>query len=67
MADLELVRRLVAADNGLAVVSVARADSTVQTSLVNAGVLDHRIEGGPVIGFVARGDALKVRPVRRSR
>jgi hypothetical protein len=65
MADLELVRRLVAADNGLAVVSVARADSTVQTSLVNAGVLDHPLEGGPVIGFVARGDALKVRLVRR--
>lgn len=64
MADLELVRRLVAADNGLAVVSVARADGTVQTSLVNAGVLDDPIHGDPVVGFVARGDALKVRLVR---
>ena len=65
MADLELVRRLVAADNGLAVVSVVRADGTVQTSLVNAGVLDDPIRGVPVVGFVARGDASKVRLVRR--
>ena len=65
MADLDLVRRLVAADNGLAVVSVARPDGTVQTSLVNAGVLDDPIHGDPVVGFVARGDALKVRLVRR--
>ena len=65
MTDLDLVRRLVAADNGLAVVSVARPDGTVQTSLVNAGVLDDPIHGDPVVGFVARGDALKVRLVRR--
>jgi len=65
MADLALIRRLVAADHGLAIVSVARADGTVQTSLVNAGVLDHPITGEPVVAFVARGDASKVRLVRR--
>ena len=34
MADLELVRRLVAADQGLAIVSTTRADGTIQASLV---------------------------------
>jgi hypothetical protein len=39
-ADLDLVRRLAAADKGLAVVAVARADGTIHASVVNAGVFD---------------------------
>jgi PPOX class probable F420-dependent enzyme len=58
MADLDLVRRLSAADHGLAIVAVARPDGTVQTSLVNAGVLDGKV------AFVARGDAYKLRLIR---
>src|SRR5215216_3660883 len=65
-ADLDLVRRLVAADHGLAVVATTRADGSVQASVVNAGVLDHPVGGEPVVGIVARGDALKVRLARRS-
>jgi PPOX class probable F420-dependent enzyme len=65
-ADLDLVRRLVVADHGLAVVSIARPDGSVHTSLVNAGVLDHPVTGAAVIGLVARGAAAKVALVRRT-
>jgi PPOX class probable F420-dependent enzyme len=65
-ADLDLVRRLGAADHGLAIVATTRADGSVQASLVNAGVLDHPVDGAPVVAFVARGDALKVRLLRRA-
>ena len=64
VADLALVRRLGAADQGLAVVATTRADGSVHTSLVNAGVLEHPLTGEPVVGLVARGSALKVRLVR---
>lgn len=60
MADLELVRRLVAADHGLAVVGTTRADGTIQASLVNAGVLTDPDGGADVVGFVARGATHKL-------
>ncbi len=59
-ADLELVRRLAAADRGLAIVAVARPNATVHTSLVNAGVLDDDRFGGATVAFVVRGDAKKL-------
>jgi PPOX class probable F420-dependent enzyme len=64
MADLDLVRSLVDQDSGLAVVATTRADGTVQASVVNAGVLRHPADGSEVVGFVARGDALKLRHLR---
>jgi PPOX class probable F420-dependent enzyme len=63
-ADLDLVRRLVNAEHGLAIVSTTRADGSVQTSLVNAGVLADPLTGEPAVGFVAQGAALKVRLIR---
>ena len=60
-ADLELVRRLAAADQGLAVISTARPDGTVHSSLVNAGVLAHPLTTETVVAFVARGSAYKVK------
>ena len=65
MADLDLVRRLVTADHGLAIVSTTRADGTIQASLVNAGVTTHPTDGRAVVALVARGDALKLRHLRR--
>lgn len=59
--DLELVRRLAAADRGLAVVSTTRPDGTVHSSLVNAGVFDHPMTKEPAVALVARGDAYKLR------
>jgi PPOX class probable F420-dependent enzyme len=64
--DLELVRRLAAADHGLAVVATTRADGSVQASVVNAGVLDDPVTNRPVIGLVAGGSTLKLRLLRRT-
>ena len=60
-ADLELVRRLAGADKGLAVVSTTRADGTVHSSLVNAGVFDHPLTKEPTVALVAAGNAYKLR------
>jgi PPOX class probable F420-dependent enzyme len=65
-AELDLVRRLVAADQGLAVVATTRPDGTVHASLVNAGVLDDPGTGRPCVGFVVRGDARKLSHLRRA-
>ncbi|MBX7456436.1 TIGR03618 family F420-dependent PPOX class oxidoreductase [Mycolicibacterium sp. 3033] len=42
-------------ENGLAVVSTLRADSTIQASLINAGALAHPASGDPVLGYVTYG------------
>ena len=63
-ADLDLVRRLAGADQGLAVVSTTRPDGTVQSSLVNAGLFDHPVTKEPVVALVARGSAYKLRLFR---
>ena len=63
-ADLDLVRRLAAAEHGLAVVATTRRDGTVHTSVVNAGVLDDPVTGRPTVGLVARGDARKLSHLR---
>ncbi|MDT4942874.1 MAG: hypothetical protein QOJ34_2963 [Pseudonocardiales bacterium] len=41
--------------NFLAVVSTVRADNTIQSSLVNAGVLASPLSGEPVLAFVTYG------------
>jgi PPOX class probable F420-dependent enzyme len=64
MADLELVRRLAAADHGLAIVATTRADGTIQASLVNAGVMANPNGPGDVVAFVAAGSARKLRHLR---
>ena len=65
-ADLDLVRRLAAADHGLAVLATTRADGSVHASLVNAGVLDHPLSGRPCVGAVVHGRARKLAHLRRS-
>jgi hypothetical protein len=59
-ADLDLVRRLVASDQGLAVVSTTRRDGSVHSSLVNAGVLADPISGAVSVALVARGGTRKL-------
>ncbi|HEX4722382.1 MAG TPA: TIGR03618 family F420-dependent PPOX class oxidoreductase [Pseudonocardiaceae bacterium] len=65
-ADLELVRRLVGAEHGLAIIATTRTDGSVHASLVNSGVLQHPVVGGPVVGAVIQGGALKLRHLRRT-
>jgi PPOX class probable F420-dependent enzyme len=65
-ADLDMVRRLVDADHGLAIISTTRGDGTVHSSLINAGVMDDPSGGGPVVAAVIRGDAAKLGLFRRT-
>jgi PPOX class probable F420-dependent enzyme len=66
MTTLDDVVELGRRDRFLAVVSTLRADATIQSSLVNAGVLAHPDSGAPVVGFVTYGRAklanLRARP-----
>jgi PPOX class probable F420-dependent enzyme len=50
-------------DSGLCVISTIRRDGSVQSSVVNAGVLPHPVRGEPVVGLVAAGRA-KLRNLR---
>jgi PPOX class probable F420-dependent enzyme len=60
MTDVNDFAALVRRDHGLSVVSTLRAAGTIQSSVVNAGVLDHPVAGGPVVGFTTRGNAAKL-------
>jgi PPOX class probable F420-dependent enzyme len=51
-------------ENGLAVISTSRADGTIQSSVVNAGVLAHPLTGEQVLGFVTYGK-VKLANLRR--
>jgi PPOX class probable F420-dependent enzyme len=64
--DLQWVWRLIAADHGLATVSATRADGTIQSTVVNAGISADPRDGRDLISFVARGDAVKLRHFRRN-
>ena len=64
MSDLDAFAELVPLDHGLVVVSTSRADGTIQSSVVNAGVLPHPTSGQPVVGFVAAGAAQRLRNLR---
>ena len=55
MADLSNFNELIPLDNGLCVISTIRRDGSVQSSVVNAGVLPHPVTGERVVGLVAAG------------
>jgi PPOX class probable F420-dependent enzyme len=61
----EEFERLVPGDHGLVVVSTLRADGTIQSSVVNAGVIAHPVTGARVVGLVSRGDAHRLVNLRR--
>jgi PPOX class probable F420-dependent enzyme len=42
-------------ETGLAIVSTVRADLTVQSTLVNTGLIEHPEDGSPVLAFVTYG------------
>ena len=64
MADLDAFAGLVPLDHGLVVVSTARPDGTIQSSVVNAGVLDHPLTGRPVVGLVSGGSSKRLTNLR---
>ena len=65
MADIEDFRRLIARDQGLVVVSTLRDDGTINSSVVNAGVLPHPVTGQAVVGVVLRGGTRKLDHLRK--
>ena len=64
MPSLDLAKELGARESGLAVAITSRPDGSPRASVVNAGVVEHPVTGEPVIGFVSRGAARKLRDVR---
>lgn len=66
MATLQDAAALARDEQGLAVVSTLRADATLQSSLINAGVLNHPATSSPTLAFVTYGKVklanLRVRP-----
>ena len=55
MTTLQNVVDIGRQDRFLAVVSTLRSDATIQSSVVNAGVLAHPVGGAEVVGFVTNG------------
>ncbi len=55
MTTLSDVAALAGKERGLAVVSTLRADGSIQSSLVNAGVMPHPFTGDEVVAFVTYG------------
>lgn len=66
VGDLDAFRRLVDGEHGLVVVSTSRPDGTIQSSVVNAGILPHPVSGAEVVALVARGGSVKLRNLRRT-
>ena len=55
MTTLHEAASLSSEESGLVVVSTLRADNTIQSSLVNAGILAHPTTGDTILAFVASG------------
>ncbi|MEU0794222.1 TIGR03618 family F420-dependent PPOX class oxidoreductase [Amycolatopsis sp. NPDC005961] len=55
MLTLEEAVSIAEGENGIAVAATLRADSTIQSSLVNAGVLAHPSTAEKVLAFVTYG------------
>ncbi len=64
MTDLADFARVAGADQGLCIVATARANGTVQASLVNAGTMRHPARDADVAVFVARGRTRKLANMR---
>ena len=64
MTDLADFAALVGGDHGLGVVSTLRPDGTIQSSVVNVGVLPHPVTGQQVVAFVSRGGARRLGHLR---
>jgi PPOX class probable F420-dependent enzyme len=64
VASLDDVRTLVALDHGLAAVTTIRPDGSLQSTVVNAGVVPHPVDGRPVAAFVVRKGTRKLANLR---
>ena len=60
MTTLDDLAALLRREHGLCVVSTLRADHTIQSTVVNAGVTTNPLTGAPAVAFVAGGRSLKL-------
>ena len=64
VASIDDIRKIVSLDHGLAGLSTLRRDGSVQSTVVNAGVIDHPVTGEPVAAFVGRPATRKIAHLR---
>ncbi len=64
MTDLPAFAELAAQDSGLVVFTTLRRDGSAQSSVVNAGVMQHPLTHEPVVALVAVGGTRKLDHVR---
>ena len=66
MTTLEEAAALARRERGLVIVATLRGDRTIQSSLVNAGIVSHPVSGEPTLAFITNGPAklanLRARP-----
>jgi PPOX class probable F420-dependent enzyme len=64
VADLSSFVDLVPLDHGLCVISTVRVDGSIQSSVVNAGVMQHPLAGDQCVALVAAGGTRKLAHLR---
>ena len=64
MASVDDIKKIVALDHGLAGLSTLRGDGCVQSTVVNAGVIDHPVSGQAVAALVGRPATHKIANLR---
>lgn len=64
MAEVSEFAEMLSGDHGLCVLSTLRRDGSIQSSVVNAGVMAHPNTGDPVVALVAIGGARKLQHLR---
>ena len=64
MADLSSFGGLIPLDHGLCVMSTLRSDGSIQSTLVNAGVMRHPLTGEECVALVAAGGTRKLAHLR---
>lgn len=67
MPSIDDIRSFLDDEHGLAVVSTARSDGAVLSSVVNAGVMAHPVTGDEIVAFVSGGSAGRLDHIRQGR
>lgn len=64
MTEVSAFAEMLSQDHGLCVLSTLRGDGSIQSSVVNAGVMTHPRTAAPVVALVAVGGTRKLHNLR---